>query len=422
MPRRRNTTRVRQPVKRERLAGLTVTIQHCKRPPYQYSVVMRQDGKRLRERYLKTKEEAEGLAQQWSIDAGNTGALAATSISDADKRGLMEWREALEPFGKTPAEAVAFYVAHLKRCKVSVTIRELVQKLLTLKTKERKSQRYLADLRVRLAKFTGTFGDRVAAEIHPEEVSAWLHNLEGSPVTMNNYRRLVSVLFALGVKIGACERNVVEAVDPINEPEGEVGILTVPQARSLLEAARSLPEILPAIAIGLFAGVRDAELHRLAWTEINLESGMIEIKGSKAKSARRRLIPIRPVLLSWLKPLAQASGQIWPPGESGRRLHERARRMAGFGQPGTETAEEREAGMALTPWPSNALRHSFASYHLAHFKNSDELALELGHTNTALIFQHYRELVQPKEAAKFWALLPAGTFAMKKTGKKCSGM
>jgi integrase len=53
------------------------------------------------------------------------------------------------------------------------------------------------------------------------------------------------------------------------------------------------------------------------------------------------------------------------------------------------------------------LRHSFASYHLAHFKNANELALEMGHTNSEMIFRHYRELVQPKEAARYWQITPA---------------
>jgi integrase/recombinase XerD len=35
----------------------------------------------------------------------------------------------------------------------------------------------------------------------------------------------------------------------------------------------------------------------------------------------------------------------------------------------------------ITDWPDNALRHSFASYHLAHFKDAAALALEMGHTD-----------------------------------------
>ncbi len=31
----------------------------------------------------------------------------------------------------------------------------------------------------------------------------------------------------------------------------------------------------------------------------------------------------------------------------------------------------------------------------------------MGHTNANLVFQHYRELVKPKEAKCYWNILPA---------------
>jgi hypothetical protein len=43
---------------------------------------------------------------------------------------------------------------------------------------------------------------------------------------------------------------------------------------------------------------------------------------------------------------------------------------------------------------------------LAHFKNAAELALEMGHTNQQMIFEHYRQLVRPKEAARYWKICP----------------
>jgi integrase len=60
-------------------------------------------------------------------------------------------------------------------------------------------------------------------------------------------------------------------------------------------------------------------------------------------------------------------------------------------------------------WPQNALRHSFAPYHLAKFNDAAALALELGHTNSNLVFQHYRQLVKPKEAERYWKIAPAAS-------------
>jgi integrase len=68
---------------------------------------------------------------------------------------------------------------------------------------------------------------------------------------------------------------------------------------------------------------------------------------------------------------------------------------------------ERPAG--ITEWPDNALRHSFASYHVAHFKDAKALALEMGHTDSGILFNHYRALVKPKEAARYWNIRPLTT-------------
>jgi integrase len=53
------------------------------------------------------------------------------------------------------------------------------------------------------------------------------------------------------------------------------------------------------------------------------------------------------------------------------------------------------------------LRHSFASYHLAKFSDAAALALELGHTNANLVFQHYRQIVKPKDAERYWSIRPS---------------
>lgn len=406
----KRTSRRRRPVKRERMAGLTVTVQRCNKGAYTHAVVMRRDGKRIREKYLRTKVEAEGLAEKWSVEAGNSGARTAASLTDADKRWIVEAREKLAVFGKTPADALAHYLGHLERCKVSITIADLIDKLLTEKGREKKSSRYRDDLRNRLNTFSADFGDRLAAAVTSDEISTWLANLDLSPVTVANYRRVLSVLFSHGVKLRACESNPVAYAMKPKAPDGEVEILTVAQANGLLRAAADRPEILPAIAIGMFAGVRDAELKRLDWRDLNFESGYIEIKGSKAKSARRRLIQIQPALRAWLEPVRQLGGPVWPAqAERGRKLHEAARRAVGFGTLGTETELEIAAGVKLEPWPHNALRHSFASYHLARFQNASALALEMGHTSSALIFAYYRELVMPKQAEAFWNLMPKQT-------------
>jgi len=44
---------------------------------------------------------------------------------------------------------------------------------------------------------------------------------------------------------------------------------------------------------------------------------------------------------------------------------------------------------------------------LAHFKNAAATALELGYRDSRITFVHYRELVKPKEAGRYWNIRPA---------------
>ena len=119
-----------------------------------------------------------------------------------------------------------------------------------------------------------------------------------------------------------------------------------------------------------------------------MDSNLIEVTAAKSKSARRRLVEILPNLREWLLPHRKLAGMVDPPASKVR-------------------AEEARERAEIHDWPSNALRHSYASYHLAEHKDSARLALELGHINSALIFAHYREVVKPKEAARWWQIAPA---------------
>jgi integrase len=164
-----------------------------------------------------------------------------------------------------------------------------------------------------------------------------------------------------------------------------VEVLTPDQTRALLDAADA--DIQPTIALGAFAGLRVAEISRLDWEDIHLDRGFIEVAAEKAKTASRRLIKIQPNLKTWLEPLQKKSGPVEPP--NFRKKIDVARARA-----------------RIDRWPANALRHSFASYHLAKFHDAAALALELGHTSTALLFRHYREVVIPEAASVYWEISP----------------
>jgi hypothetical protein len=79
-----------------------------------------------------------------------------------------------------------------------------------------------------------------------------------------------------------------------------------------------------------------------------------------------------------------------------RRRYDAIRIKAGFSVNGRQ-------GIS---WPHDALRHSYGSYHLGHFKNAAVTALEMGHQGTNVLFKHYRARVSLEDAAHWWQIMP----------------
>jgi len=76
-------------------------------------------------------------------------------------------------------------------------------------------------------------------------------------------------------------------------------IFTPDEVQRLFKMARKTdPEMIPYLALGLFAGVRPMEIERLSWN--NILNGFIEITADKAKTRQRRLISISDNLEQWL--------------------------------------------------------------------------------------------------------------------------
>ena len=337
-------------------------------------------------RFFKLKTEAQTFLQLKKTEIENHG-TAAGALNESARAEYLECNATLKPYGISLREAIKMLLPQLKAQNRTCTVNALVSEVLRVKTADGASKRYIEDLESRLNRFASVYGERAVASITVTEINAWLRSLSVASTTRNNFRRVLSVAFALAQKEGYCAINPIEGSAKAKEIEAAPGILKPGELSALLENCNE--SLLPFVAIGAFAGLRRAELERLDWSEVDLQSGYIEITAAKAKSARRRLVKIRENLDQWLRPYAKHIGPVAPVGC--RTLLEDARTSA-----------------RITDWPQNALRHSFASYHLANFKDAAALALEMGHTDTTLVFNHYRELVRAKDAERYWNIKPAG--------------
>jgi integrase len=340
-------------------------------------------------KFFKTRAEAEAERLR-QLTALERHGRAAVGLPQRVLSDFIAAKDKLSEYGKTINDAVGFFVDHLervRRCKT--TVAQLADEVLEAKRRDGMSDAYLSDLKIRLARFCRDFGNRPIAGITVEEIDNWLRSLEGSPKSRANYRANIGVLFSYATKRRMLESNPILHTAKPKLPDNPPEIFTVDELRALLDAAnRVVPDVVPMLAIGAFAGLGDAEIKRLDWSEVDLVRGHIEVKAKKAKSARRRLVEMQPNLREWLRPYAEMTGAVVPEGARGKL--DRVRKAA-----------------SLASWPQNGLRHSFASYRLAACHDAPRVAGGLGHTSPQMLYSTYRELVLPEEAERYWKLVPA---------------
>lgn len=270
---------------------------------------------------------------------------------------------------------------------IKKTVPELVAEFLELKKARGASPRYLNDLRWRLEKKFAADCTKEAANVTTADVQDWLDAQKLAPQHYRNFRTVLNTLFEHARARSYTFRNPVEDVEQVKVSNGgSVAIFTPDEIAALLKAAS--PEFLPIIALGAFAGLRTAEIERIEWRDIDLPGGFIHVSADKAKTASRRLVPIQPNLAKWLADYADKTGSVWN-GTSNELQHARADVVKAAG----------------VRWKENGARHSYISYRLAEIQDAAKVALEAGNSPN-VVFKHYRELVKPADALKWFNISP----------------
>ena len=288
-----------------------------------------------------------------------------------------------------------------------MTVRAVADEMMAMKSARGASEHSIGDMKWRLDNVAKTFAVNIDS-VTTGDVQKWLDGMKGSPRSVLNFRRITGTLFAYAESRGyiAKGENPVTATEKISARNNlAVEIYTPDELEKLFAGAHKSFRVI--IALGAFAGLRSAEIERLDWSEIDLDSNLIEVKAEKTKTASRRLVPILPVLKAWLEPAAKQSGALWE--HSHPFFHERQREAA--------------TGAGLKEWKQNGLRHSFISYRLAKVQNAPQVVLEAGNS-PQMIFANYREVVKPDAAEQWFAISPdkikPALKATKKTGSKAA--
>lgn len=348
------------------------------------------------------KSEAERTA-----NAFLRGDAEAAGFSGADRARFAAVLEAIRPTGIPVEVAVAqFAEAHAilggrsivdaardfaRRHRLdlpAVSVADAVAAFVEDRAKAGASKRYLQDLRTRLVHGFAAANEVTLGDLTPDRLRTWLDGAGGGPRHHNNNFAAVRTMvrFCIGRRWLPKDTDLLEGITKRKADAGAIEIWTPEEMAALL--AHCPPAALPAMAISAFAGLRNAEVTRLDWKEVHLDDGFIEVPATKAKTASRRLAPCPANLVAWLRSHAKATGRVWP-------HHNNT----------THTAYGEAARAANLTWRENALRHSFVSYRLAEIQDVAKVALEAGNS-PVMIFGHYRELVRPADAKRWFDIRP----------------
>ena len=399
---------------------------------YRWRVFFPDGSKRLYKGFRKKTGQggAEEFAEAKRDEIVSHGVESA-NISTKERLAVMTFREKakeLEEVGEvvTLQDVIKEWAdrqnVEMKREKISVMLDKYSTYLDTKPNRkgELLSEDHKRTIRNRLEAFREDYGDWASSAFTKDILKDWLDNLrqvekrpkgkgswgqrgkrtsKGKKLgarTRNHFRSDLSGFFDFLVDETAALSNPVADIKKKGVADSEIGILSAGDAESLLRACDD--DIVAAVAIGLFAGLRRAEIIRADWEDVDFEEvdfengkhGEITVPYSAAtKNKFTREVPISPNLKSWLEPYRRVSGKIVQSEGIYRNRIEKAVKKAGI------------------DFPHNALRHSFASYHYGFHKKKTELREQLGHEpRSKTLEKYYQRKTSRKQAEYFWNIAP----------------
>jgi integrase len=344
-------------------------------------------GKRL-QFWFKTEKEAKTSANERNAEITATG--TQDQLPYTLRITALEGAKELEPFGKTLADAVSFYLTHLKRTSASITVSELCDRVAEeferrLKAGEA-SPRHFTSMKETVKRFRAKFADVPIKTLEGNEIKGWLAQEPLAIKTRNRHLGYVKNIFGMAKEWKLIVENPFEGIGAFKNPKKEkIEILTPEEMSRFLFALDR--DWLAFFAISAFTGLRSDEVSRLDWNEIKFERSIIDLPPSKSKNGRRKLEEISANLLAILSPFVRAEGPVKPAHKKLSHARSKASHVSG-----------------IVPWKQNCLRHSFCSYGVAA-KGLEWTAIQADH-DIKMLKKHYLEMVTKEDAAKYWAIRP----------------
>jgi len=381
-----------------------------KTSPWRVSIPpkLSETGKRQR-RYFKSKTEAAGAIKKIKVRQENHG-TAAKLLSPADELQAVSAFQLIRDFGADLqlSEIVGAYLDGLRERKMSKPLSDAWDAYLS-RTDKKISSVHEKNLKATKKRLSAIHG-KVVCDLTGKEIDKCLEG--ASPAYRNAMLREIRAVLnwcMAGTRKWLARNPADDCEFSKTKKIGEVQIYTVDQAKEIMNAGvRKHPEIVPALAMMIFAGVRpdqeDGEITKLDWGHVlhnDRHHKRLELPGSITKTGKQRSIKIRPALLSWIQWHHKRINQAAPKGAAKVELSGLVCPEKGTCLRGKIRDVFQEAGVERI---QDGGRHSFASY-LAPIEGLDTVETELGHQGGRQVLnRHYRTDVRKPVAKKFWAI------------------
>ena len=354
-----------------------------------------------RDYYFKTRNGAREFRlriKRWKAEQKSPA--DTLSFDDSDKRWLAYLRAHVGNLELLPA-----IVTHWERTAKPITrplkVEELCKAFVLYRQSKGLDKATLSEDRYISKRLQKHLGGYMAHELGIAEIRSFLDTAKTSDSLEHKLYKVGSLIFAYGREQRAL---VLNPFDDIDRPEVAY---TVPEIlepakfkQLLATAEEEVPELIPFLAMAGFAGLRRSELVReyaedqvLRWEDINWQKQLITVRHEVAKQTsrkmgNRRFIPMEAALLHWLSPYRKEEGLLIPMVDSAVRRRMKKLRLASKVNP-----------------PTNALRHSYASYWLARSSKEGlgELSKRMGNSE-AVCKRHYLETLTREEGAAWFKI------------------
>ena len=316
----------------------------------------------------EAKREAKIIVEQLADGSG----LPAEGIT---MRDLQYYRACENMLNGVPLDrAVKAYLQTNPSEAKEIRIPELVEEFLVKNDASGNSVMQKRTMRALLKRFASKITKPISL-ITPHDMDEYLSDSSYAPRTRHNQRSAIIVLFNYARRKGYLpedRKHSAEKSEEIKFKRPQIEIYTTEQAEALLTLCDK--KLVPFIAIGLFAGIRSAELGRLKWENIDWVGGNIRLDRDITKTNQSRLAPLMPNLAQWLAPYKEMKGNIL--------ISMQTRYPTNMISPWLASQDNPKLPFK---WIDNGMRHTFASYHLAYTQNAAQTALACGHSPGMLL-------------------------------------